>query len=139
MSAFIDTSAIVAYYNSRDQHHTQAVEILSRAIRGEYGRLFTSDYVFDEAVTVTLVRTKNLALAVRLGEVLLNSEIEVLRVDEDAFNLAWKIFKDANLSFTDCTILALMRLYGIPTLITFDRGFAEWDVKVVPQRITKGR
>ena len=132
MPAFIDTSAIVAYYNSRDQHHRQAVEILSRAIKGEYGSLFISDYVFEEAVTVTLVRTKNLELAVRLGEVLLNSEIEILRVDEDAFTLAWEIFRDAKMSFTDCTSLALMRLYGIPTIITFDRGFAERGVRVVP-------
>ncbi|WP_457554992.1 type II toxin-antitoxin system VapC family toxin [Candidatus Pyrohabitans sp.] len=133
MPAFIDTSAIVAYYNSRDQHHTQAVEILSRAIKGEYGRLFISDYVFDEAVTVTLVRTKNLGLALMLGEVLLNSEIEILRVDEDAFTLAWEIFRDAKMSFTDCTSLALMRLYGIPTIITFDRGFAAHGIRVLPQ------
>ncbi|NOZ58518.1 MAG: type II toxin-antitoxin system VapC family toxin [Euryarchaeota archaeon] len=132
MSAFIDTSAIVAYYNSRDQHHAQAVEVLSKAAGGEYGRLFISDYVFDEAVTVTLVRTKDLELAVRLGEVLLNSEVEVLRVDEDAFDLAWRIFREVGLSFTDCTILALMRLYGIPTLITFDRGFAGMGVRMVP-------
>ena len=89
--------------------------------------------MFEEAVTVTPVRTKNLGLALRLGEVLLNSEIEILRVDEDAFTLAWEIFREAKLSFTDCTSLALMRLYGIPTTITFDRGFAAHEVRVVPQ------
>ena len=51
MSVFIDTGVFVAARNMRDINHKRAVELLEKAIKGEYGEIFTSDYVFDEAVT----------------------------------------------------------------------------------------
>ncbi len=120
---FLDTSVIVAYYNSRDGLHKRAFELLPKIVRGDNGRVFISDYIFDEAVTVSLIRTKNLKKALELGEHLLKSEFHLLKVDDDAFNLGWELFQKANMSFTDCSSLALMRLYGIDKIATFDTGF----------------
>lgn len=50
-------------------------------MEGYYGNVFTSDYIFDESVTVTLVRTKEIKRAIALGEYILNSEINLLSVD----------------------------------------------------------
>jgi hypothetical protein len=112
----------VAYYNERDVHHKKALELVKKSVDGYFGELFTSDYVFDEAVTVTLVKT-SVEKALELGEHILNSEITMLKVGEDAFSMAWKEFKKADMSFTDCTIVSLMRLNGIDRLMTFDEGF----------------
>ena len=37
MSVFIDTGVFVAARNARDINHKRAVELLEKAIRGEYG------------------------------------------------------------------------------------------------------
>ncbi len=131
MGAFIDSSVLVAYYNKRDVHHARAVELIKKCIEGEFGEVYASDYVFDEVVTVTLVRA-GLERAVEIGEYLLNSEIALLRVDEDAFRDAWKKFKSLGISFTDCTNVAMMELHGIDRILTFDEGFKRAKVKVVP-------
>lgn len=128
---FIDTNVFVAYYNKRDIHHERSLELIKRAIEGYYGKIFTSDYVFDESVTVTLVRTKDIEKAVALGEYILNSEIELLSVDETRFFESWNLFKEIEMSFTDCTNLSLMKLYGIDKIMTFDMGFRDKGVEVV--------
>ena len=128
---FIDTNVFVAYYNKRDLHHEKSLELIEMAVEGYYGKIFTSDYVFDESVTVTLVRTKDIERAVALGAYILNSEIELLSVDEDCFFESWNLFKDVKMSFTDCTNLSLMKLYGINKIMTFDRGFRNKGVEVV--------
>ena len=120
---FVDTSLLVAYYNDRDIYHKRAVELIKKAVKGEYGKIYISDYVFDELLTGVLVRTKNHKKAVEIGEVILGSGIEILRVDEKAFLDAFNIFKKLKMSFTDCTILALAKSYGIDKIMTFDKAF----------------
>ncbi|MEE8167486.1 MAG: PIN domain-containing protein [Candidatus Hydrothermarchaeales archaeon] len=132
MGVFIDSSVFVAYYNERDLHHKASVELIKKCVEGDFGELFTSDYVFDEAVTVTFVKT-GLKKAVELGHYLLNSEVSLLEVDRDAFNTAWERFKSVEMSFTDCTNIAVMRLHGIDKILTFDRGFKQVkEIKVIP-------
>ena len=115
----------MAYYNKRDFHHEKSLKLVENAIKGYYGKVFTSDYVFDESVTVTLVRTKDIKRAITLGEHILNAEIELLSVNEECFFKGWDIFKGLEMSFTDCTNLALMKKYGINKIMTFDKGFKD--------------
>lgn len=132
MAVFVDSSVFVAYYNERDVHHEASVELIKKCVEGDFGELFTSDYVFDEVVTVTLIKT-GIKKAVELGEYLLNSEVMLLEVDRDAFNTAWEMFKSLEMSFTDCTNIAVMGLHGIDKILTFDRGFkAVEGIKAVP-------
>jgi len=47
-------------------------------------------------------------------------------VDSEAFKEGWRLFPNyagRGLSFTDCTSVALMRLRGIESLLSFDMGF----------------
>ena len=120
---FVDTCILVAYYNDRDRDHERGVELIKKAVKGEYGKIYISDYVFDELLTVVFVRTKNHKKAVRVGEIILDSGIEILRVDEKAFLDAFELFKKLKMSFTDCTILSLSKSYGIDTIMTFDKAF----------------
>jgi len=127
LGVFIDTCVFVAARNSRDINHEKAKELLRRALLGEWGEIFTSNFVFDEAVTLALVRTRRPEIAIDIGNFILSSStIRMLFVDEDAFKLAWKIFNDyANrgLSFTDATNIALIRSYKIEHIMSFDKHF----------------
>jgi len=42
-------------------------------LKGEFGRVYTSDYVIDEAVTTALVRTRRHDLAVDIGKYIIES------------------------------------------------------------------
>jgi len=119
---FLDSSLIVAYLNEADGQHAKALQVVKDVDRGKYGTPVITDYVFDEVVTVMLVKTKNVGQVTELGEKLLGANL-LFRVDEGLFNLAWNIFKGQQkpmLSFTDCTSVAVCRSNGISNMATFD-------------------
>ena len=132
MSVFIDTGIFVAFHNTRDTNHEGAKELVERALSGEFGLLYSSDYVFDESVTVALVRTGRPPVAVDVGRMILG-ELErippfllMLKVDENTFKGSWKLFlkhAERGLSFTDCTSIALMKSRGIENIMSFDDHF----------------
>ena len=127
MAIFVDTGIFVALHNADDEFHQKSKELMKQALKGDFGRIFTSDYVIDEAITTALVRTKKHDLAQDLGRFIIESpRITKLWVGEDSFELAWKkfsVFKDKPLSFTDCTSLAIIEAKGIKQIMSFDGGF----------------
>jgi len=128
MSVFIDTNIFVAARNKRDIGHRRALELLKEALEGRYGQAYTSDYVFDEAVTVALRRTRRPDIAMITGRLILVSHprIIMLNVNDDIFKAAWDKFQrlaERGLSFTDCATLAIVEQYGIDYVMSFDRHF----------------
>ncbi|MBI5036208.1 type II toxin-antitoxin system VapC family toxin [Candidatus Micrarchaeota archaeon] len=59
MAIFLDTAVLVAFHNARDAGHETAKQILWRVFHGEFGSVYTSEYIVDEGVTLTFARTKN--------------------------------------------------------------------------------
>jgi len=72
MSLLIDTSALVAARNADDRNHNKALDIMTRALKGEFGKLYISDYIFDEAVTIAYIRTGNKNFFRRPGTICAN-------------------------------------------------------------------
>ena len=66
MAVFVDTGIFVAMHNADDEFHLRSKELVERALKGDFGWIFTSDYVVDEAITTALVRTKRHDLALDL-------------------------------------------------------------------------
>lgn len=135
---FLDSSFLVAFEVDGDANHAAAVRMMEAVVRAEYGPSFISDYVFDEVVTVTFIRSKSLAKARLVGEAMLKS-FKMLRVDEESFQGAWGRFKSqkggTSLSFTDATTAELMHQNGIWNIATFDRDFRGFDeFQVLGQR-----
>lgn len=121
---FLDSSFIVAYYNENDEHHKKALGIMEDLKNGKYGDITINDYIFNECATVLFARLKDLDKAVKICEKIKN--IMILRVDEDIFEEAWKVFKEqkeTKLSFTDCTIISNMESENIKNIATFDEDF----------------
>lgn len=127
LAVFVDTGIFVALHNADDHFHSKSKDLMTQALKGDFGRIFTSDYVIDEAITTALVRTKKHDIAHDLGVFIITSpRITKIWVDEEVFAVAWKkfiAFKDKPLSFTDCTSLALMEMKGIKQIMSFDCGF----------------
>ncbi len=133
MSIFIDTGVIVSFVNKKDREHERAVGLIRELANGKFGQGYTSDYVFDEALTVTLARTRRVETAVNAGILILGSKerkvpalTRLLRVDEKAFHEAWRSFssgKNPGLSFTDHTCVSLSRSFTGGMIMSFDEHF----------------
>ncbi len=122
---FLDSSFLISATVEIDQNHEKAASIMGDIISGKYGMPVISDYIFDETVTVILVRTKDLEKASLAGEKL-KASMKMLKIEDMDFNEAWEIFKsqqNAKFSFTDCTTLSAMKTNGIKNIVTFDGDF----------------
>lgn len=126
MSLLIDTSALIASRNADDKNHKKAMALMTSALKGESGKVFVTDYIFSEAVTLTYVRTKSKKLACDTGKFAKAKPINFRFIEPVDFDRAWELYQqydDKNLSFTDCTNIALMERLGIEKIFTFDMGF----------------
>lgn len=122
---FLDTSFLVAYIVDKDTNHEKAVSLMEEIVNGKHGSAITSEYVFDETVTVVLVRSKSLNSAVKTGD-LIKESIPVLDVGSNVFEASWRRFRNQNntkFSFTDCTILEIVESNHLDSLATFDKEF----------------
>ncbi|MAE49609.1 hypothetical protein CMI48_02155 [Candidatus Pacearchaeota archaeon] len=121
---FLDSSFLIGYKIENDHHHERALKIMKDISSGTYGEAVFSDYVFDETLTVVFGKSKILQEAVSLGDQLLSSAL-LLRVDESVFQETFDLFREqkTKLSFTDCSIVALMRSHGVKRVATFDEEF----------------
>lgn len=122
---FIDTSAWIALFSDIDQYHKKAVSIYE-TLKKSKNVLHTSDYVFNETVTMILSRRGH-RLAVAVGETLLSSGIvAIAHIADDTLKSAWASFKkydDKKFSFTDVTSFVLSKELGIHKAFTFDADF----------------
>jgi hypothetical protein len=56
MSVFVDTGVFYRHHDTDAARHEAAVDGLERLFEGEFGVAYTSDYIIDEAVTLTRVQ-----------------------------------------------------------------------------------
>lgn len=123
--AFIDTGAWYALKNKNDPHHEQVL----RFFQNSAGKVLclTSDYVIDEAITLTRVRLKSHEAAAALARELLSGKAaKIIFTAPDYLPRALEIFQqyqDKDFSFTDCTSFAIMEKLGIRDALAFDSHF----------------
>ena len=131
MTVLIDTGVLYADHDLDAARHEAAERALTAVFDGEYGQPYLTDYIFDEAVTVTLARTGSHEAAVSLGRRLRGvgeypPVYELLRVDHATFDDALDIFEtydDQGLSFTDATSVAVCQRAGLERILSFDDDF----------------
>ncbi len=127
MAVFLDTGFLLAMKNEEDKHHANAQALMRILLTNKHGAIYTSTFVFDEMVTLALVRLRNRAFAIDIGTYLLTSpRITVLPVLPQDFQESWVLFKkyaDQGLSFTDCSILAQCHRLECEYVATYDGHF----------------
>lgn len=130
---FADTSFLVSYYNEHDNNHNNA-RTITKSLEGENILWVISDYIFDEFLTVLLVR-RNKQFAIEIGQAILDDpNIGVIKIEKDIFNKAWKLFrrnKNQAWSFTDSTSYIIIKKLKITEAVSFDKHFREFGVKLL--------
>jgi uncharacterized protein len=128
---FVDTSAWFAFANRGDPEHKGVAALLGKP----RGRLITSNFIFDETVTLCLHRLGH-PVAQKVGCVLLETaRVDLLRITPEDENAAWELFckrPDHTYSFTDCTSFVIMRRLGINTAAALDDDFASEGFESLP-------
>ncbi|QPV64316.1 type II toxin-antitoxin system VapC family toxin [Halosimplex litoreum] len=131
MSVVIDSGVFYAHADIDATRHDVAVRAFDALIDGEEGRPYVSDYLYDEAVTLTLSRTGSFEQAKRVGRRMRGATeypdlVTLEHVDRSVFRDAvdtFERFDDQGLSFTDATTIALLEKRGIDSVLSFDDDF----------------
>ncbi len=126
---FIDTSALAAMADSKDNNHLMAAEY-GEAIIGKY-QLILTNYILDELYTLLLMNSgykKTVFFKRTLDQLLQQKLLEITWVSPEVAELAWKVFEQFNTdkqwSFTDCVSYIVMQQQDIQEVFTFDHHFS---------------
>jgi hypothetical protein len=124
---FIDTTALVGYFDRGDICHKAATDLVAR-IRRQRTRMVLTDFILDESVTTIKSRVGH-EIAVRAGEFVLECRaIDIIWLDQDVLLRGWEYFRthaDKGYSFTDCTSFVLMKEMRLKYYLSFDRHFEQ--------------
>lgn len=137
MIVFVDSSALKANYDARDDCHAKATELMRKiaARETEVTAFVTTDYVLDEAVTLTRFAHSH-AKAVELADATLSSKfMRLVYCDEGLFSAGIEVFRkhsDKEWSVTDCLSFATMKKYDVKTAFTFDTHFEQAGFATLP-------
>ena len=123
---FIDANVFIALLNRQDGLHGKASVLWSELENNRYS-LVTSNFVISEVITVLSMRAgKQVALLFADMVYHKTTILRVLRVNEETELSAisyLKLFKSKNVSFCDCATMAILKIYNIKNIATFDKDF----------------
>jgi len=131
MTVLVDTGVLYADHDTDATRHETASGALDAVYDGVLGQPYVSDFLYDEAVTLTMTRAGAHRPARALGRRLRGageypSVYELVSVDRQAFDAAVECFErydDQSLSFTDATTVALCERRGFDGVLSFDDDF----------------
>ena len=132
MAVFVDTSALYAVLNGRDEHHPEAREGWE-VLREHRETLVTSNYVLVE--TIALVGRRLGVPAVRDFQTDFVPVLRVTWVDESLHEQAVAALLTAgvrDLSLVDCVSFTVMRRLGLETAFAFDAHFVQQGFRCIP-------
>ena len=143
MSVFVDTGVFYAHHDTDASRHAVGAEALTEVLRSpEYGRVMTSDYIYDEAVTLTQMRTGDVEAGLELGRRIRGdgypSAVELLYSSQRLFDRAVTIqqtYADHELSFTDASSVAMVESNDIDCLLSFDDDFDGVVDRLAPETL----
>jgi hypothetical protein len=140
-AVFVDTGGWMACADRADPAHAACSAARDGAL--EAGRtLITTDFVIDETLTLIRFRLGLGAANAWWQQVDGSARLRWERVENDRFERARHLFfqyRDKDLSFTDCTSIAVMRELKLTTAITTDRHFRQVGFDVLPAARTQRR
>ena len=131
MSVFVDTGVFYAHHDTDASRHETRTEALNAVLRSpKYGHVMTSDYVYDEAVTLTQRRTGDIDAGLEIGRRIRGegypSAIELLHSSPPLFDRAVTVhegYAEHELSFTDAMTVAQVEHHDIDRVLSFDDDF----------------
>lgn len=133
---FIDTGALIALSDRKDQYHINATVTYTR-LKLLRERILTTDYIIDETVT-RLRYDLNHLTAIKFLDFIERAEktgvIIIEKIDEIIFQEAKSIFRKYDstvFSFTDCTSFAVCKIKKIFEAFAFDQHFIMMGINLL--------
>ena len=137
MKVFADSSYFISFYDDVDQKHSTAIK-LTKELASQPLEVFTSDYIYDETITLLLTTHKYygyLRTQQFDQDVLASGKFNFIRISDTLFQKGRETFrryaKDKQWSFTDCTSYVIMKDMGIKNVLTFDKHFKQMGFKLI--------
>lgn len=126
---FVDTWGWLTLYDKSERYHQQATQTYQQAI-AQSGQIYTTDYVLDETYTFFFRRLSAPRAEQSMKKLIAafsTSNFHLVRINEERFSQTEKLrsrFLDKPLiSFTDLTLMVVMRELDITTILTEDAHF----------------
>lgn len=131
MSVLVDTGVLYAHHDVDAERHDAAVSAMNAVLDGHYGQPYVPDYVYDETVTLTRMRTGSFSAAETVSDRILGNGsfpdvFELVHVGLDDFDAAvetWTRYDDHELSFTDAALVTLCDRRRVDGVLSFDSDF----------------
>lgn len=122
-SVFVDADAFVALAKEEDAHHESALKLLDWLI-DRHARFITSNYVIAESITVISQRVGHAHALQFIADIKSEQSIFLVRwitpqIEEQAIAIFQKQ-TSKNVSFVDCTNMAILSLLRIDAIFSFD-------------------
>jgi uncharacterized protein len=122
---FIDSSAWIALFSRRDQHHDEADRVF-RTIVTERRGMLTTNLVLAEIHRLILYRAGVKAAAAALERIEASPLVEITFVDATHHQSAkdWMIrLREHQISYTDAVSFSVMKSSGCREALSYDRHF----------------
>ena len=124
-AVFVDSNYFIALGNPDDRLHSHALNITDLLDDGNV-LVVISNLIFIEIVTVLSQRVGR-EIAWKVGRDLVEDpNVQIIHIDPEVQEESWEIFQKVaqkDISFVDCSTIAVMQSEGIDTLLTFDDDF----------------
>jgi hypothetical protein len=133
-AVFVDTGGWMACADRADPAHRACTTARDAAL--EAGRLLvTTDFVVDETLTLIRFRLGLAAANAWWQQIDGSARLRWERVEAARFERARSLFfqfRDKDLSFTDCTSVAVMRELKLRVVLTTDHHFQQVGFQLLP-------
>jgi len=124
LTALIDTGIFFGFYSLRDTHHMDSLALIVHAIEGRWGRLYITNHILNETLTVLKYRVSPEAAKAFLDTFIEADIVQIILSDKELENEALKVYKEnitrKGLSYTDAVSIAAIRNMKLSTFLTYD-------------------
>lgn len=124
---FVDTSALIALGNKKDQFHFQATKVFKRLVLAKMNFITTNAVIFELTNAFSGVQYK--PVAIKQSDMINNSKSwTIITIDEELMEKGLSRFKqmhDKDWSLVDCISMIIAEEIGITKIFTTDHHFEQ--------------
>lgn len=130
MTNFVDTFALIAWLNPRDQSYTDVAAYLDRYA----GKLVTTEWVLVELADALSAPNARTTVVEFLKAVRLDSQFDIVDYLPEVYQAGFELFAnrpDKAWALTDCISFAVMTQHGLTDALTADHHFEQAGFRAI--------
>lgn len=128
---FLDANFIIAIFREIEDNNELAVRTCEKLLSNH--ECYISNLVFNEIITILMMKTKDLTLTSNAyyflkDNLIILNEYEINKFNDNVFAMFKKYNSQSfKVGFTDCSIAFLYKVYNLDYIVTFDKNFKVFD------------